>query len=254
MSIPGLSARLVLGNVRSNSTQEVETISTFPHLAPAERRNLSEEVVERLREALVRGDFAPEQPLKETQLAETLQVSRGPIREALVQLEREGLVILRKNRGATVARLSRQDLEEVYTLRIALECLAVKRAVERGSETAFDAMEAVVKKLGSKIASISVQEDARLDIQFHDLLYRAAQHERLYRCWSDLKPQIYRLLLTRNVVNPDFRQTTIKNHSLILEVLRDRNPTTAADAITDHIWQSYVRIVARYDGLSVTKQ
>lgn len=211
-------------------------------------------MLERLREALIRGDFAPDQPLREAPLAEMFQTSRGPVREALVRLAREGLVILQPNRGATVAQLSQHDLEEVYTLRLALERLAVQCVVERATDQDLNAMEAVVKSLGRRIASISVKEDADLDIKFHDLLYRAARHERLYACWSDLRPQIYRLLLNRNVAVPDFRETTVKNHTIIVDVLRSRNAKRAVEAIEDHIRQSYVRIVGRTDSKGTDHQ
>src|SRR5947207_7179212 len=74
----------------------------------------------RRREAILRGDFAPGERLREVEIAARHDVSRGPVREALLQLEQEGLVILRRNRGAVVARMSRADLEEVYSLRLAL--------------------------------------------------------------------------------------------------------------------------------------
>src|SRR5579871_2022414 len=84
-----------------------------PFLGPALATLLSDEVVDRLRESILRGHFAPGDRLREEQLAEALGVSRGPIRNALVQLEREGLAVRRPNRGAVVAELSRGDLEEV---------------------------------------------------------------------------------------------------------------------------------------------
>ena len=73
-----------------------------------------------MRDVILSGQFEPDERLGEQFLAETLGVSRGPIREALDQLEREGLVLIRRNRGAFVARLSREDLNEVYSLRLAL--------------------------------------------------------------------------------------------------------------------------------------
>jgi DNA-binding GntR family transcriptional regulator len=80
------------------------------------KRSLADDVVDRLRDAIFHGSFKPGEALREEQLAAMLDVSRGPVREALVQLEREGLVLVRRHRGATVARLSRSDLEDVYSL------------------------------------------------------------------------------------------------------------------------------------------
>src|SRR5437773_3057464 len=103
-------------------------------LTPTVKRSLADDVADRLRDAIFQGSFKPGEPLREEQLAAMLDVSRGPVREALVQLEREGLVLVRRHRGATVARLSRGDLEEVYSLRLALERLAMQRAVRYATD------------------------------------------------------------------------------------------------------------------------
>src|SRR3954451_14400347 len=109
-------------------------------LSPTVKRSLADDVVDRLRDAIFHGSFKPGEALREEQLAAMLDVSRGPVREALVQLEREGLVLVRRHRGATVARLSRGDLEEVYSLRLALERLAIQRAARLATERDFVAM------------------------------------------------------------------------------------------------------------------
>src|SRR5688500_8639692 len=84
-------------------------------------RGLGVDIAERLRAAILDGYFGPGERLPEEQLARSMGVSRGPVREALVKLEREGLILIRRNRGAFVAQLSSEDLDEVYTLRAAIE-------------------------------------------------------------------------------------------------------------------------------------
>src|SRR2546421_3108883 len=100
----------------------------FNILVTPQKRSLADDIVDRLREAIFSGQFPPNEHLREETLAEFLRVSRGPIREALGQLEREGLVIKEPNKGARVARLSRKDLDEVHSLRLALEQLAIRQA------------------------------------------------------------------------------------------------------------------------------
>src|SRR5215212_5618908 len=119
------------------------SIAPLP-LSPAVKRSLADDVVDRLRDAIFHGSYKPGEPLREEQLAAMLDVSRGPVREALVQLEREGLVIVRRHRGATVARLSRADLEEVYSLRLAIERLAMQRAARYAADRDFATMEEVL--------------------------------------------------------------------------------------------------------------
>src|SRR5690349_583332 len=184
---------------------DTESTMSLQPLTPAVKRSLADDVADRLRDAIFHGRFKPGEPLREEQLAVMLDVSRGPVREALVQLEREGLVIVRRHRGATVARLSRGDLEEVYSLRLALERLAVQRAARYATEQDFAALEAVLADFDIALShGPSEKEVAKLDVHFHDLIYQAARHQRLYDCWANLKSQIYILLLSRNVANPDF--------------------------------------------------
>ena len=85
------------------------------------KRSLSDEIIVRLRDAILTGAFPQGERLREENLAASLKVSRGPIREALSKLEREGLVVLNPNRGATVTMITRKDLDEIFSLRLSLE-------------------------------------------------------------------------------------------------------------------------------------
>jgi DNA-binding GntR family transcriptional regulator len=222
--------------------------STLPTvLTPPLKRSLADDVVDRLRDAILQGGFKPGEPLREEQLAAMLDVSRGPVREALVQLEREGLVLVRRHRGATVARLSRGDLEEVYSLRLALERLAVQRAVRHATAEDFAAMDAVLEAFDVVLSrGPSEKEVAELDVRFHDLIYRAARHQRLYESWANLRSQIYIFLLSRNVANPDFREITVKSHAYLLAALRTRDESQATAEIEEHLRGAYDRVVRGY--------
>jgi DNA-binding GntR family transcriptional regulator len=227
-------------------TESPISIPALP-LTPTVKRSLADDVVDRLRNAIFHGSFKPGEALREEQLAAMLDVSRGPVREALVQLEREGLVIVRRHRGATVARLSRSDLEDVYSLRLALERLAVQRAARYATDQDFAAMEAVLTGFDIALSrGPSEKEVAELDVRFHDLIYQAARHQRLYDCWANLKAQIYIFLLSRNVVDPDFREITVKSHAALLAALRTRNEARATTEIEDHLRGAYDRVVRGY--------
>jgi DNA-binding GntR family transcriptional regulator len=146
-----------------------------------------------------------------------------------------------------VARLSRADLEEVYSLRLALERLAMLRAARYATDADFAAMDAVMAEFDVALArGPSEKEVAELDLRFHDLIYRAARHQRLYDCWSNLRSQIYIFLLLRNVANPDFRDVTIKAHADLLEGLRARDETRVTALIEEHLRGAYDRVVQGY--------
>ena len=141
-------------------------------LTPATRKSLGEDVAERLRTAILHGELSPGQRLREEELGARLQVSRGPVRDAFTLLEREGLVRPARNRGVSVVELTRNDLEEIFTLRSALEPLATSLAIQRGN--ASDRF-VVRHRLQHDRASRQARATANLDIA-QNLRARADQH------------------------------------------------------------------------------
>jgi DNA-binding GntR family transcriptional regulator len=205
-------------------------------------------VAARIRRTILEGYFVPGERLREEQLSSLLKVSRGPVREALVQLEREGLVVRRRHRGAIVARLSRSDLEEVYSLRLALERVALEWATRQATEDECIAMAEMIQRLGQELSGdVSRRSAAQLDLEFHDLVYEAAHHERLVRSWQDLRPQVYVFLLSRDYVGTaEFADIMVRQHTVYLDIIRDRDEQRAAQVAADHVHTSYGRVVSSY--------
>jgi DNA-binding GntR family transcriptional regulator len=205
-------------------------------LEPARQSDLFEEVAARLREAILQGRFRPGERLREVELAEMLEVSRGPVREALALLESEGLVSTRRNRGASVARLSEEDEQEVRSLRLALERLATQLVVRHASDDDLAALARELDRLRATMAErIAAQEIAEFEIRFHDLLYRISGHKRLYRSWLALRSQVHVLLLSRNADRPRIREVVIDRHAALLIALRARDEQGAVAALEEHL-------------------
>ena len=222
---------------------DLQSVLTMPA-----SRGLGADIAQRLRSAILAGHFGPGERLGEEALARTMGVSRGPIREALVQLEREGLIVIRRNRGAFVAQLSRQDLDEVYTLRVAIERLAIERAVELADDSVIERMQDIVDTISDYLKrGITEQEAAELDIEFHDAIYAASNHRRLYDVWTNLKPQIHVLLLNRNVAHEDFRELVVSSHQQIVDAMRSRDRERAVEVLMDHLHGSFSRVVAQHE-------
>lgn len=215
-------------------------------LPPAVNPALAETVVETLRETIVAGGLAPGEHLREAELAAALQVSRGPVREALTQLEREGLVLLRRHRGAEVVRLSPSDAEEVYTLRLALERLAAERAASRATPDHFAALDEVLAQMAELRDDYEPKEAATLDLAFHDIVYRAAGHERLQRSWRLIRSQVYVFLYSRNVVRHDFGEIAFAEHTEIRQVLATGDAVASVQAIETHLDGAYRRLIGTY--------
>jgi DNA-binding GntR family transcriptional regulator len=216
-------------------------------LTPASPTLLSETVADRLRDTIFKGHFAPGERLREEQLAEALDVSRGPIRDALLQLEREGLVVRRRNRGAMVARLSLADLEEVYSLRLAIEPFVCAWAARNADEQDYAEMQAAIDSYSTLDSSVTAHEAADADLRFHDVLYRAARHKRVLRLWGDLRPQVYIFLLARTYVGQaEFRDIMIRSHGALLAAIEEHDEERVRELAVEHVQTSYRRVIAGY--------
>lgn len=223
---------------KESITNDLAAVLSMP-----EKRALSDDVASRLRAAILNGAFAPGERLREEALARALGVSRGPVREALVELERQGLVVINRNRGAVVAQLSRNDLEELYTLRLAIEDLAIRRAASAADAVAIAAMRDRVEQMRQTIErGITEQEAAELDLEFHDLIYDAAHHRRLKDAWTNMRPQIHILLLNRNIADIDFREMLVSGHQDLLDCIAASDPDRAARILHEHLGGSYDRV------------
>ena len=208
---------------------------------------LADTVLDTLRETIVGGGLAPGQHLREAELASALEVSRGPVREALTQLEREGLVVLRRHRGAEVVKLSPTDVEEVYTLRLALERLAVERAAAMATPEHFADLDTVLAQMADLREDYEPKEAANLDLAFHDVLYRASGHERLQRSWQLIRSQVYLFLYSRNVARRDFSEIAYSEHTAIRQVLTTGSAHDCAEAIEAHLDGAYRRLIGTFN-------
>ncbi|HEY0719433.1 MAG TPA: GntR family transcriptional regulator [Streptosporangiaceae bacterium] len=216
-------------------------------LTPPHRKSLGDDVADRLREAILHGELSAGQRLREEDLAERLQVSRGPVRVAFVCLEREGLIRSSRHRGVTVVELTLRDLHEIYTLRSALEPLAVSLAIRRGTGAGLASIESALEEFTAAMSPrISERTAADLDVRFHDAIYRAARHERLYRAWSQLRMPAYWFMLSRDVGSPQWRADTASGHTRIAQTIRAGEQDAAREAIREHIRTGFSRIEASY--------
>jgi DNA-binding GntR family transcriptional regulator len=216
-------------------------------LQPTVKRSLADETASSLRAAILHGQLAPEEPLREAVLSELMGVSRGPIREALGQLEREGLVVVTPTGRTYVARLSREDLDEVISLRRTLERLAVEYACMRATTEDFANVQAVVDDMAAAIArGITAKEAAELDLRFHDALYRASRHQRLLSYWTTLRPQVYVIMLGRQVASADFRDAAVEGHQAILDAIKTRDKERTLEVIEEHMRVAFELVSQSY--------
>ncbi|MFC4949735.1 GntR family transcriptional regulator [Pseudonocardia sp. GCM10023141] len=201
-------------------------------MAPARRRGMADEIADRIRDAIFTGIYAPGAPLREVELATTLRVSRGPVREALLRLEREGLVHSEWHRGTTVTTLSPADAEELDSLRGALEELAVTRLVQHADDQDLHAVQAAADRMGD---TADPHASVALDLAFHDAVYAAAHHRRLEAAWQAIRSQVHLFLLIRiGVSDKGYSAHVTAEHGALAAALTSRDATRSRRLFAEH--------------------
>jgi len=154
---------------------DLETVSD----SAIPRQSLTSAVAEKLRDQIIRGEIQEGAQLRQDAIATQYQVSRIPVREALRQLDAEGLIAIVPNRGAVVPALSPNDIEELFSIRALLEPEVLKLSIPHLTEEDFSEAEAVLRKYVSELRREDhVSAWGRLNWQFHSILYSRANQPR----------------------------------------------------------------------------
>lgn len=169
-------------------------------------------------------------------VAQTLGLSRMPVREALRQLASEGFVTLRSNRGAVVTPLGAAEISELYEMRAVLEGLAMRSVAERIDATGLAEAEIALERLSRSLHDVDWFVQAH--DQFHDVFARYCHRPRLVseiqRIRSTTEPYL-RITLR---MSPTAISNTVREHSEVLEAIRSGEPDTAEQAMRNHILES----------------
>lgn len=203
-------------------------------LTSLEVGTLRTEVAKVLRREILDGRFKPGEKLVEATIADRLGVSRGPVREALHQLEEEGLVTHNPRRGATVTEIGPIDAREIYTLRAELEAVAVGFLTSAFSAETIAEMETCVKDMRKAEDEGDITVIYELDRRFHEAIVREAKHSRLHIFWSKLNSQVGSLLLgllNWGVAKPE---EVAGRHQLVLDAVKSGDRDKAIEAIREH--------------------
>lgn len=208
-------------------------------------RTIAMEIVDRLREAILTAQLGPGALINQVELAATLGVSRGPIREALRQLEEEGLVTTFPYRGTFVVPITRRDVSELYSLRASLEEFAVGLFMEARTPEAVGELEETLREMGSAAASSPVPQVTNADLRFHTRIVERAGHRRLQRIWRQELTHIRRALSLLHHLDPDL-ETVEGNHRPILEAIRRGDAAEARWEIRRHCILAGEKLLARW--------
>lgn len=206
-------------------------------LTAPSQRTLSDYVADQLRQAILAGQFPPNERLVEQDIAESMQTSRGPVRDALKILENEGLVVRQSHRGAFVAHLHPEDFIEIYTLREALETLAVRCAIQVATDQEIDDLADLVHTMENMANQNYNQVDATdVDMEFHHTLCEISGHKRVLNVWESMSGQIRLVVLKHRLSHPDdLRVRSVTWHAKIVEAMRERDTEKAIKELSTHM-------------------
>ena len=196
-------------------------------------------VADGIRLAILRGQLAPGQVLRQEELAKQFGLSRAPVREALRQLETEGLVVSYPNRGTVVAELSPEDIEEVFLIRVTLETTALRLSIPKMTDSDFRKAEAVLDQTDN---DPNPAHSAELNWAFHESLYAPAGLPKLLNIVRTLHNHALRYHLV-GFIALDFKRDSQRGHRQILDACRRRDEDGAVAALTQHLSESGKSIV-----------
>lgn len=214
-------------STRTNG-ETVESIFSELRAAP-----LSEVALTAIRSAIMEGRLAPGEAINQVQLASQLGISRGPLREALRQLEKEGLVSHVPYRGTIVAPLTARSVAELQSLRRLLEGFALDQVLQHSDDADFDALEQIVHEMERFAAEGNAAELSHADATFHDSIFRLSRHDLLYSVWQTHLQQLHRVLALRNRLNPDLN-ALVALHVKLMQALRSRDRAAVMRCYEDH--------------------
>lgn len=196
--------------------------------------DLGHAVTAAIRELIMTGAVDPGERLVETDLSERFGTSRGPVRDAFKELEQSGLVISVPRRGTFVATLTAADMHEIYTLRLALEKLAIRTSAQIATEQDVATMRAAIDRLSEAHRTGNRRAGAEADIAIHRLIVRTAGHERLTEAWERLADQTLLLMAQLMDLLLDVQHAAGDHHTLV-NAIADHDVAGAEAALTDHL-------------------
>lgn len=225
---------------------ELNDLNLGPLQAFQERKSLGEHVFESLKHSIVRGKISSGEWLVESHIAETLGISRTPVREAIHKLEREGLIERQPRGGFTVLGLKREDIEETFGIRSVLEGYAARLGAVKHEAQELEKLENKIDEFQNALDRKKMNLLPAINTEFHDLLYSLSKSPRLINMINGLRDQIYRY---RQMILKErkFASTSNLDHKKMLKYIRKRDAEGAERLVRDHILRGQGMVLKEYD-------
>lgn len=215
-----------------NATPEAMQV---PDIIAIERSGLRVEVARVLRRAIFTGSLKPGDQIRETEMAARIGVSRGPLREALLELQKEGLVDVKANRGAFVRIITSEDIIETFTLRVPLETIALLCAKPLITPQVLQNLETSLGNMARQAENADIQRFIEEEFEFHRLIWAATGHSllndtliRLCTPWFAFAEMIYK------PSSVAVHLECLESHRPLIEFLAGRSELSASECQRRH--------------------
>jgi DNA-binding GntR family transcriptional regulator len=213
----------------------VESVA-LPELGHA---SLRQRITNVLRTAIVNGRLKPGDRIVEEEVSEQLKVSRGPVREALRQLEQEGLVISYPYRGTVVLGVSQEEVEEILVpIRLTLERFAFRQALPRLTVEDLDELANLVRAMQHAAAEGDLDQLAENDVRFHELVITRSGHPHCLQIWKTIEPRVRAHFRRDAPVHPSPFELP-DEHQELLDALHTLDEATVLEVLERHIWNYF---------------
>lgn len=200
----------------------------------SDKASLRGRVFNAIREAILEGSYKQGDVLRESTIAIELGVSRTPVREAIRQLELEGLVQSIPNKETVVAGITDEDVQDIYLIRSRLEGLAARKAAERITEEDLQEMEEVLALTAFYVEKNEINQLKELDHKFHDIIYSATHSKTLNHMLSDFHQYVQKARKA-SFATPGRAKEVLAEHQSIFYALKERDGDKVEKLIDEHI-------------------
>jgi DNA-binding GntR family transcriptional regulator len=199
-----------------------------------DRYYLRGKVYRKLEKSILNGKYKTGDGLNESKLSHEMGVSRTPIREALRQLELDGLVKIFPHKGAVVLGVSKRDIEDIYTIRKLIEGLAVRWAIEKITDEEIKKLKELVELAEFYTNKNDMQYLERIDSNFHELIYEASKSNPLMHTLKNFHHYVQRARIS-SFKTPGRAQKSLKEHREILQAIIDKDADRADKLMCQHV-------------------
>lgn len=201
-----------------------------------QENSLGGRVFQSIRDGILNGKYKEHDELREVTIGKELGVSRTPVREALRQLELEGLVTIIPNKGAYVTGISEKDVNDILEIRFMLEGLCARWATEHITAEELDQLEEIIllSEFHMKRGGTSTEQITELDGRFHMVLYEACQSRILGHVLTDFHKYVLSARKS-SMVSEERARKSIREHKQILRAIRDKDADMAEQLANEHI-------------------